>query len=67
MLVLTRRLGEKLVIGDNVVVQVLQVQGDKVRLGIEAPQEVPVHRFEVAQRIEQTACSTDLHLCTGRR
>ena len=47
MLVLSRKLGEKIVIGDNIVITVVEVRGDKVRLGIEAPSEVPVHRQEV--------------------
>lgn len=52
MLVLTRRLGEKLVIGNEVVIEVLQVSGDGVRLGIAAPRETSVHRFEVFEEIQ---------------
>ena len=52
MLVLTRKLGESIVIGNNVRVTVLEMQGKQVRLGIEAPAEVPVHRGEVYERIE---------------
>lgn len=51
MLVLTRRIGEKLVIGNEVVVEVLAVSGEGVRLGITAPRETSVHRFEVFQEI----------------
>lgn len=47
MLVLSRRANESLMIGDDVVVTVLEVRGDQVRLGIKAPRSVPVHREEV--------------------
>ena len=47
MLVLSRKRDERIVIGDNIVITVVEVRGDKVRLGIEAPAEVPVHRQEV--------------------
>lgn len=50
-LILTRRIGESLVIGDNVIVRVLSVKGNQVRLGVEAPREVSVHREEIAARI----------------
>jgi carbon storage regulator len=52
MLVLTRKVGEKIRIGDNVTVTLVRIQGDKVRLGIEAPRDVPVHREEVRRRLE---------------
>lgn len=47
VLVLTRRIGQSLVIGDNIVLRVLEVKGDVVRLGVDAPREVRVHRQEV--------------------
>jgi carbon storage regulator len=50
MLVLARKLGESLVIGGEITVRVLRVDGNTVRLGIEAPREVPVHRTEILQR-----------------
>ncbi len=52
MLVLGRRKGEKIVIGEGIVVTVVAIQGERVRLGIEAPPEVPVHREEIAARLE---------------
>jgi carbon storage regulator len=51
MLVLTRRTGEKLIIDDNVVITVMGVKGCQVRIGIEAPRDVQVHREEIYQRI----------------
>lgn len=52
MLILTRRVGETLVIGDDVNVTVLGVKGNQVRLGINAPKDVSVHREEIYQRIQ---------------
>ena len=53
MLVLSRGRDESIVIGDNVVVTIVDIRGDKVRLGIEAPGEIPVHRQEVYQAIQR--------------
>jgi carbon storage regulator len=53
MLVLSRQRDESIIIGDNVVVTVVDIRGDKVRLGIEAPKEVPVHRQEVYEAIRR--------------
>ncbi|MGB0474073.1 MAG: carbon storage regulator CsrA [Porticoccaceae bacterium] len=53
MLILTRRVGETLVIGDDVNVTVLGVRGNQVRLGVNAPKEVAVHREEIYQRIQK--------------
>jgi len=52
-LILTRRIGESLVIGEDVIVRVLSVKGNQVRLGVEAPREVSVHREEIAQKIRE--------------
>ena len=65
MLVLSRKNNESIVINDQIVVTVIEIRGDKVRLGIEAPKEVPVHRREVfdaikrAQREESSPGSGD--------
>lgn len=51
MLVLTRKTGERIIIGPDIVVTVVRVQGDKVRVGIEAPIDIAVHREEVVEQI----------------
>ena len=53
MLVLSRQRDESIVIGENVVVTIVDIRGDKVRLGIEAPGEIPVHRREVYEAIQR--------------
>lgn len=53
MLVLSRKKNESIVINDDITVVVVEIRGDKVRLGIEAPKEVPVHRREVYEAIKQ--------------
>ena len=51
MLVLSRKLDESIMIGDDVVLVVVEIRGDKVRLGVDAPREVPVHRREIYDAI----------------
>ena len=53
MLILTRRVGETLMIGDEVSVTVLGVKGNQVRLGVNAPKDIAVHREEIYQRIQK--------------
>ena len=52
MLVLSRKKNEKIVIDENIIITIVEVRGDKVRLGIEAPRDVPIHRSEVYDAIK---------------
>lgn len=59
MLILTRRITESLMIGEEVTVTILGVKGNQVRLGIQAPRELAVHREEVFHRIREDRCRED--------
>ena len=62
MLILTRRVGETVVIGDDVTVTVLGVKGNQVRLGINAPRDVAVHREEIYERIKREQADKESEL-----
>lgn len=64
MLILTRRIGETLIIGDDVNITVLGVKGNQVRLGINAPKDVSVHREEIYLRIQQEREGVDVKMDT---
>ena len=59
MLILTRRVGESLMVGDQVSVTVLGVKGNQVRIGVNAPRDVAVHREEIYQRIQDEKTGAD--------
>ena len=63
MLILTRRVGENVIVGDDIVISVIEVRGDAVRIGIQAPRSLSVHREEVWMELqranEQAASPTD--------
>ena len=66
MLVLTRKIGEKIVVGNRIVVEVLKAKGGRLRLGIEAPREVCVYREEIRDRFEGAKTKTKLNTRPNR-
>ncbi len=71
MLILTRRVGESLMVGDDVTITVLGVKGNQVRIGVNAPKDVGVHREEIYQRIQKeklaklSSFESDMHPGNG--
>ncbi|MGU9956437.1 MAG: carbon storage regulator CsrA [Arenicellales bacterium WSBS_2016_MAG_OTU3] len=65
MLVLTRRISESLMIGEEVKVTVLGIDGDQVRIGIKAPKDIPVHREEIYHRIQKEQAVAAATVATG--
>ena len=65
MLVLSRKKNESIVINDDITIVVVEIRGDKVRLGVEAPKEVPVHRREVYEAIKRNELSRDKDAASG--
>lgn len=66
MLVLSRKKNESIVINDEITIVVVEIRGDKVRLGVEAPKEVPVHRKEVYDAIKRTSFDAPTSGSTSR-
>jgi carbon storage regulator len=67
MLVLSRQLEESIIIGDDIVITIVDIRGDKVRIGIQAPSKIPVHRQEVYDEIQQGATRAAKPVDEGKR
>jgi len=65
MLILTRRVGESLIIGDNITITVLGVKGNQTRLGVNAPRDVSVHREEILNKIQSDQANGNVKSGTG--
>jgi carbon storage regulator len=66
MLILTRRVGERLIIGEDVTITILSLKGNQIRIGIDAPREIKVHREEVFRRIQKERETLKVVPSTGR-
>lgn len=67
MLVLSRNKGERIVIGNNIVLTVVDIRGDRVRLGFTGPTEVPIHREEIFRRLEEEQAAQEQRLSEACR
>jgi carbon storage regulator len=67
MLILSRRTGEAVIIGDEISVRVLSINGNQVRIGVNAPTDVPVHREEIYERIKQERTESQGTASRGER
>jgi len=65
MLILTRRVGETVMIGEDIVVTVLGIKGNQVRIGVQAPKNVAVHREELLKRIQEAEAAVSMPLRTA--
>ena len=61
MLVLSRKKNESIIINDNIIVTVIEIRGDRVRLGFDAPKDIPIHRREVYDAIRRREALDDSH------
>ena len=62
MLVLSRKKNERIIVGENIVITVVEIRGDRVRLGIDAPMDIPIHRSEVVESIKAQEAAEKAHV-----